>query len=103
MTMLIINILHGGSNVETDDRERAEAAAFAVLAAVYATPETAYAEFLRQWSWLETDEAIEAGKCQCEDDLTGLAAIWAEAERAADLALTDGWGHPEGASCSISA
>jgi hypothetical protein len=103
MTMLTINILHGGSNVETDDRERAEAAALAVLAAAHVTPQTAYAEFLRQWSWLETDEAIEAGKCQCEDDLTGVAAIWAEAERAADLALTDGWENPDGAACWISA
>ena len=100
--MLTINILHGGSNVETDDRERAEAAALAVLKAAGTTDAEAYAEFLRQWSWLETDEAIEAGKCQCHGDLTGLAAIWAEAEAAADLALTDGWGNPEGASCSIS-
>ena len=101
--MVVINILYGLANVDDDDRHRAMDAAYAVLKAAGTTDKEAYAEFVHQWRWLETDEAIKTGKCQDYDELTGLAAVWGEAERAADIALTEGWADPDGASCGISA
>jgi len=101
-TQISINILHGSSSVQEDDRERAEAAALAVLESAGVTPTAAYAEFMRQWEWLGTEEAEAAGKCQDYDDVTGLAAVWVDAERKADIALTDGWHNENGASCTIS-
>jgi hypothetical protein len=89
-TQISINILHGSASVTNEDRERAEAAALKVLGSV--EPGTAYAEYQRQWSDLDST-----------DDMTGLAALWIAAEKAADLALTDGWHNPDGAACSISA
>ncbi len=96
-----INIIHG--RVGEDDKDRAEAAALAVIKRAGTTVQDAFAEFVRQWDWLATEEAEEQGKAQDYDDLTGLAAIWIEAEKAADRALTEGWHNPDGASCSISA
>lgn len=101
MTRLSINILHG--NVKADDRERAQAAAAAFLAERNVTPSAAEAEFQRQWAWLETDEAAAQGKSQDYVCLEGLAAEWVEAEAAANIALTEGWHDPDGASCTISA
>jgi hypothetical protein len=101
-TQISINVVHGTSYVQDDDRERAEAAALAVLEAAGVTPAAAYADFVRQWQWLATDEAEAQGKYQDYDDLTGLAAIWIEAEKKADIALTDGWHNQNGAWCTIS-
>lgn len=85
-----ITITHGSASVQDEDRERAEAAALAVLGD--ADPSTAYAEYMRQWSELDS-----------HDGMTGLAARWIAAQQAADIALTQGWHNPAGASCEISA
>lgn len=89
-TQISINILHGSASVTNEDRERAETAALKVLGSV--EPVAAYAEYQRQWLSLDT-----------EDGMTGLAALWIEATKAADIALTDDWHNPNGAACSISA
>lgn len=89
-TQISLDITHGGSQVDDDDRERAETAALAVIAAVGATPKAAYAEFVRQMGELDDYSA-----------LTGLALVWTEAESAADCALTEAWAQPGGASCTI--
>ena len=103
MSLISINISHGNSEVTEEDRDRAKTAALECLRNRGTTPEAAYEELKRQWAWLETDEAQAQGKSQDYTDLTGLAAIWVEAERAADIALTLGWANPDGASCFISA
>ncbi|MCW3477529.1 hypothetical protein [Limobrevibacterium gyesilva] len=98
-----INVLHGLSNVTDDDKERARSAAQAVLNKAGVRAADAYVEFQRQWRELGTAEAAAGGKVQHHDSLTGLAALWILAEQAADIALTEGWADPNGASCSISA
>ncbi len=85
-----INILHGSASVTDEDRERAKAAALAVLGDV--DPAAAYAEFQRQFELLDGIEGM-----------TGLAALWERADSAANVALTDGWHNPDGGACSISA
>lgn len=85
-----VNMLYG--RADDEDRERAATAAVAVLDAAGATISDAFAEFKRQWQDLDS-----------YDGMTGLAALWVEAERAADLALTQGWANPDGAACGISA
>lgn len=87
-----INVMHGNSEVRDDDIYRAQDAAAAVFAMQSADEDECFAEFKRQW------EALDS-----YDGMTGLAAIWVEAERAADRALTKGWADTSGASCSISA
>lgn len=89
-TQISVNICHGSAYVSNEDKDRAEAAALKVLGSV--EPETAYAEFQRQWDVLD----------DC-DRMTGLAKLWVEAGRAADVALTEGWRNPAGAYCEISA
>ena len=91
-THICIEILHGGSNVQEEDRERAEAAAMDVIEAAGTIPATAYAEYRRQWLKYDDEEAM-----------TGAALIWVAAQNAADLALTAGWHNPAGAACAISA
>ena len=98
---LSVNMITG--RADDEDKDRAAAAAVAVLDAAGVSASDAYAEFGRQWEYLGSDEAEAAGLAQDYDSLTSLAAIWAEAERAADIALTAGWADPNGASCSISA
>lgn len=85
-----INMTWGRADAE--DKDRAADAAVAVLDAAGIKASDAYAEYQRQWDELDGMEGM-----------TGLALVWIEAERAADLALTDGWADPNGASCSISA
>jgi hypothetical protein len=94
---LSVNMLHG--RADEDDKDRAAEAAVTVLDAAGVTIADAYAEFCRQWAALDED----GGPGASYDHLTGLAAIWVEAERAADRALTQGWADPNGASCGISA
>ena len=89
-TQISINILYGGAYVSDDDCMRAKRAAMAVIAAAGTTVDTAFAEFCRQWEQFDD-----------YDKLTGLARVWIDAEQAADLALTDGWTHPDGAACAI--
>lgn len=91
-TQISIDIAHGGSNVDADDIHRAETAALAVIAEAGTTPAAAYAEFQRQWAEFDDYEL-----------LTGIAAVWVDAERAADCALTEGWANPDGAHCYITA
>lgn len=90
MTQLRIDILHGSASVTDNDRERAKTAALKVLGET--DPSLAYAEYLRQL------EALDS-----HDGMTGLAALWCAADKAADLALTEGWHNPDGAHCSIAA
>ena len=91
-------------SVTDDDRYRAQAAAEASLAAAGWTAEAAYAAFVAEWAYLETDEAIDAGRFQDYDDMREPGSLaWIDAEKAADCALTEGWANPEGASCGISA
>ncbi|MEM6670545.1 MAG: hypothetical protein AAF661_15145 [Pseudomonadota bacterium] len=73
-----------------EDEARAEAAAAAVLDATGKPYQTIHAEFSRQWE-----------EAQDYEGLTGLAQTWVSAEKAADLALTEGWHNPNGASCSL--
>lgn len=99
--MTSIQITHGVSFVTDDDRYRAQDAASAVFARHGVTEAAAWEEFVRQWAWLESPEAEAAGKSQDYADLAGQALVWIEAENAADVALTEGWADPDGASCSI--
>jgi hypothetical protein len=87
---LSVNMIWG--RADDEDKDRAAAAAVAVLDAAGVSIADAFAEFKRQWSALDS----------C-DGMTGLAALWVEAEEAADRALTQGWANPDGASCGISA
>jgi hypothetical protein len=89
-TRISITITHGSASVTNEDRERAEAAALKALVGV--DPTTAYAEYLRQFEKLDG-----------HDGMTGLAALWIDAQKAADMALTRGWMNPDGAFCEISA
>ena len=89
-TQISLQIIYGSAQVDDDDRERAENAALAVIAAAGTTPEAAYAEFVRQM-----------GEFDDYDAMTGLARVWADAEAAADLALTETWARPGGAWCTI--
>ena len=91
-TRISIDVLYGNASVADEDRERAENAALAVLASAGVSPAVAAAEYRRQW--LEFDD---------RDKMTGHAALWIVAERAADVALTEGWANPGGASCVLSA
>lgn len=84
MQKIDCNIVDGPA---TDaDRERAREAAERVLADVDAAA--------AQTDWWNQ---IDAGA----DELTGLGAKWDEAERAANLALTQGWADEDGAHCEI--
>ncbi len=90
MTMQIrIEITHGNSSVQEDDLDRAEAAALEVLG--NRDIEAVYREFQRQWDVFDS-----------YDEMTGDAALWVEAEKAANVALTKGWHNPNGAGCGIS-
>ena len=90
MGYLAIDIISGNSEVDDDDRQRAEAAALKVLAG--REPEEVFAEFKRQWQEFD-DYSL----------LTGDARLWAEAEMAANAALTEGWANPGNALCGLRA
>ena len=93
MAHIAIEWTHGRPNTGAEQAEaRAAAAAEKVLDAAGANYAEAEAEFQRQ--------LLELGD---EGPMTGLALTWVEARKAADLALTEGWHNPDGASCSISA
>lgn len=87
---LSVNVILGRADEE--DRTRAAEAAVAVLDRAGVTCADAYAEYQRQWELYDDVER-----------LTGLAALWRQAEEAACRALTEGWANPDGAHCSISA
>lgn len=97
-----IEITTGNSEVDEDDKARAKAAAQAIFDKHVVTSEVCGAEFERQWEFLGSDENVDAGGPHQEyASMTGLAAIWVEADAAANKALTQGWARPEGASCTI--
>ena len=78
------------TNGAHEDEARAASAAEKVLdeaGLAYADAESEY-----RAQWLEFDD---------EAPMTGLAKIWINARNAADIALTDGWANPDGASCMI--
>ena len=90
---IAIDWTHGRpQNGADQDEARAIQAAERVLDAAGADYAAAYDEYQRQW--VELDD---------EDRMTGLARVWIEAARAADVALTDGWSDPTGAGCTICA
>ena len=92
MAYIAIDWLHGRPHKGAEDDEaRAAAAAEAVLNAAGADYNEAEAEYRRQWV-----------KFDDEDLMTGLTLVWIEANKAADIALTEGWHKPE-AHCSIRA
>jgi hypothetical protein len=101
-TQIRIDILHGAASVTDDDRERAEAAALKVL--------DAFEWRSGQPTQIDAAEAYEAYKRHTSDEDynrsprdTILIAAWEAAEKAADLALTDGWYNPNAAACTIAA
>ena len=89
-TQIHIEVAYGNAEVTDDDIERAETAALGILNGI--DPDTAYAEYQRQWEVLDS-----------HNGMTGLASLWIEAQQAADIALTEGWARPDGAGCFISA
>lgn len=88
--MIVIEIVTGSAFVETEDKFRAQVAAEEFLAKAGIPEKAAEYEYQRQWEEFDV-----------EDPMTGLALAWIEARRAADVALTQGWGDPDGASCEI--
>lgn len=103
MTKIAIDWTHGRPNKGADEDEaRAAAAAEAVLRAFE----------WRKGDPMEVDayEAQEAFARHVSDEdfnrsprETILIAAWEAAQSAADIALTDGWQNPNGASCTIRA
>lgn len=77
-------------NGADEDEERAADAAMAVLESLGITPEAAHAAYMAQWQEFD-DEAL----------MHGDALAWIKARQAADIAATEGWHNPEGASVSI--
>lgn len=77
------------TGAETDET-RAEAAAERTIEAAGTTPQATEAEYRRQWLALDD-----------ETHMTGLALVWIAAQAAADVALTEGWHNPAGASCEL--
>ena len=91
MAYITIEWNHGSPSRDADECEaRARAAAEQVLDAAGVNYAEAEAEYQRQL--LEFED---------EDPMTGLALAWIEAGKAADIALTENWEDPDGASCSI--
>jgi hypothetical protein len=89
---IALEITHGSRSVDEDDRDRAKRAAAKVCDTAGVLAADAAAEYRRQWE--EYDD---------EDRMHGLALVWIDARKAADLALTEGWANPDGASCAIDA
>lgn len=87
-----IGLSTNGRGVTEEDRDRARDAAVAVLVAAGVEAAYAYEDYLTQMEQYGEHEGM-----------TGPAAVWVEAERAADRALTQGWADPQGAYCSIHA
>lgn len=79
-------------SVDDADRERAIAAAEAVLAEAGIVAREAQDEYERQW--LEYDE---------ESPMTGSARVWCQARDAASVALTSTWAKRGTVLCEIAA
>jgi hypothetical protein len=89
---IALEVTHGARSVDETDRDRAKRAAAEVCNRAGVVAADAAAEYRRQWEDYD-DEA----------PMTGLALVWIEARQAADVALTESWANPEGASCFIDA
>ena len=87
---IAITMISGRADDEDTDRAKLAAAQFLSNAGV--TVADAAAEYRRQWQQFDD-----------EKPMTGLARTWVDAGRAADLALTEGWADPNGASCNLDA
>ena len=88
--LIAVEMIDGARFVGDDDSERAATAAAAFLNRAGIKAALACADYQQQW---EEDEG----------QMHGLALLWIEARQAADLALTEGWADPNGASCTITA
>jgi hypothetical protein len=84
--MITVEIVHGHAFVSSDDIRNARNAAAKVLQEAGISAEIAYEEFCDQYE---------------ADKMTGFAAVWQNAESAANLALTAGWHMENGANCVI--
>lgn len=87
--MLNLNFTHGAQFATQEDIDRAIEAADDIFRQYGADPQAAYVAYRAQ-----RDSDV--------DVLTGLADVWACAELAADLALTEGWPNPDGAAVYLS-
>lgn len=86
-----IEWMHGRPNSGAEqDEERAEAAALASLERAGVPPSEAHAAYMAQW--LQFDD---------EGPMHGPALAWIEANKAANLAATEGWHNPDGAHVCI--
>ena len=101
--MLYTSYIYGDryDRVTKDDRLRAVQAAEAVLRAAGVDAKRAEVDYARQW--ISLDNASGPGGGVDHGDMTGLAATWAAAQRAASIALTEGWQRRDGVSCTIAA
>ncbi len=91
-THISIEVTSGNSFVKSDDISRAGEAAENYFSEKDIDAMEAQSEYVRQWAELDS-----------EDGMTGLALDWIAARQAADIALTQGWASPDGASCDIEA
>lgn len=96
--MIGINILYGSGSVGADDIERATDAALSVLAREGARADEAFDAYR---AWRAEVDAADPGAGDDEPPRGTMAAIWREAEQAADLALTKTWADRDGAACEI--
>ena len=105
MTRITIDaaVVEGAPSYSDADIDRAELAASEVLERAGAKAAEAEREFLRQWLYLESEDAEDAGLSQDYECLTGLAAVWAAAKTAAEQAITATWYRPGYVSCDITA
>ena len=83
-----IRITHGSQYVTQEDQDRALAAAQKAFGTQWPEDE-AYASYQRQTRWTPGHSCCAAG------------GAWHHAERAADIALTQGWEDIDGASCEL--
>ncbi len=96
--MLQVEWMYGRPNSATSalkDEERALAAAQKFLDDVCQTLNTDISAIYR--SFVAQTESMEL----FFDEIEGLGALWVAAQSIADIALTEGWSDPNGASCYL--
>jgi hypothetical protein len=91
-SQIAVEMIDGARFAGDDDRERAATAAAAYLNRAGIKAALACADYQQQWEEYDDEGAMH-----------GPALLWIEARQAADIALTEGWADPNGASCSITA
>lgn len=96
-TVIKITVLTGRAVVSPEDIERASRAAAQFFLEAEVDPAVAWKDFTAQMAVLAKD--VPPNKMGDKEKLTGIAAIWRAAEKAANKALTEGWMRPDGASC----